>query len=187
MLITRTLWATVVLLLKMVWDKLSWRISELHTKLRGCYVTIWLHLCQVMLDQCFTVPADCPLTRHHCAQERCRELETELAELNLEMEELTAALARVEADAAASAEEKARLRSEYETRIRVVVTQMSGLQRQLNGQVNGGKLAEWAFQSRHVAVGRLVEAHAIVVSLPQACVTHASIVVRRQWLPAAAS
>lgn len=69
-------------------------------------------------------------------QDRCRELETELAELNLEMDELTSALAQVEADAAASAEEKARLRSEYEARLRDVAAQMSSLQRQLKGQVS---------------------------------------------------
>jgi chromosome segregation ATPase len=72
-------------------------------------------------------------------QDRCRELETELAELNLEMEELTSALIRVEADAAASAEEKARLRSEYEARLMDVSAQMSNLQRQLKGQVSREK------------------------------------------------
>lgn len=66
-------------------------------------------------------------------QERCRELEAELAELQLDLEELTAALARVEADVAASADEKQRLRTEYEGKIQTVVEQMSGLQRQLKG------------------------------------------------------
>jgi ElaB/YqjD/DUF883 family membrane-anchored ribosome-binding protein len=76
-----------------------------------------------------------------CFQDRCRELETELTELNLEMDELTSALARVEADAAASAEEKARLRSEYEARLRDVAAQMNNLQRQLKGQVR----AAWCY------------------------------------------
>lgn len=68
-------------------------------------------------------------------QDRCRELEAELAELQLDLEDLTSALAQVEADAAASAEEKQRLRTEYEQKISTVVEQMSGLQRQMKGQV----------------------------------------------------
>jgi ElaB/YqjD/DUF883 family membrane-anchored ribosome-binding protein len=74
-------------------------------------------------------------------QDRCRELEAELTELTLEMEELTSALVRVEADAAASAEEKARLRSEYEARLKDVSAQMSNLQRQLKGQVSAASQA----------------------------------------------
>lgn len=70
-------------------------------------------------------------------QERCRELEVQLADLNLDLQELTAALARVEADAAASAEEKQQLRKEYERKIDGVVKQMAGLQQQMKQQVRG--------------------------------------------------
>lgn len=68
-------------------------------------------------------------------QERCRELEAELADLNLDLQELTTALAKVEADAAASAEEKQILRQEYEGKIEAVVKQMAGLQQQMKQQV----------------------------------------------------
>lgn len=80
-------------------------------------------------------------------QERCRELETELAKLQLDLEELTAALARVEADAAASKEEKKRLRTEYEQRIQAVVEQMTGLQKQIKSQVGECVLQSNCFAS----------------------------------------
>lgn len=59
----------------------------------------------------------------------------QLADLNLDLQELTAALDRVEADAAASAEEKQQLRREYERKIDGVVKQMAGLQQQMKQQV----------------------------------------------------
>ncbi|WIA42369.1 hypothetical protein OEZ86_008375 [Tetradesmus obliquus] len=96
--------------------------------------------------------------------DRCRELETELAELNLEMDELTSALAQVEADAAASAEEKARLRSEYEARLRDVAAQMSSLQRQLKGQ-DGLRIE----RERQRAAGRVqqLQAHLAAMRIEQ--------------------
>jgi peptidoglycan hydrolase CwlO-like protein len=71
-------------------------------------------------------------------QERCRELEVQLADLNMDLQELNGALSRVEADAAASAEEKQQLRKEYERKIDGVVKQMAGLQQQMKQQVRSG-------------------------------------------------
>jgi hypothetical protein len=68
-------------------------------------------------------------------QERCRELEAQLADLSMDLQELTSALSRVEADVAASADEKQLLRREYERKIEAVVKQMAGLQQQMQQQV----------------------------------------------------
>lgn len=53
----------------------------------------------------------------------------------MDLQELTSALTQVEADAAASAGEKLRLRREYESKIEAVVRQMEGLQEQMRQQV----------------------------------------------------
>lgn len=76
-------------------------------------------------------------------QERCRELEAQLADLNMDLQELNGALSQVEADAAASAEEKQQLRKEYERKIDVVVKQMAGLQQQMKQQVRSASGNQW--------------------------------------------
>lgn len=61
----------------------------------------------------------------------------QLADLNLDLQELNSAMGRVEADAAASADEKKQLRREYEQKIEGVVQQMATLQQQMKQQVGG--------------------------------------------------
>lgn len=68
-------------------------------------------------------------------QERCRELEAELAELSLDLQEQTAALTQVEKDVAASTGEKQKLRSEYEGKIEAIVKHMDGLRQQMKQEV----------------------------------------------------
>jgi outer membrane lipopolysaccharide assembly protein LptE/RlpB len=63
-------------------------------------------------------------------------LESEIAEKAQEVEVLRAAVVEVEADALASAEEKAALRREYEQRIAAVQHQMASLKKQLKDQVS---------------------------------------------------
>ncbi|KAF8057282.1 FOLD2 [Scenedesmus sp. PABB004] len=92
--------------------------------------------------------------------DRCRELETELAELSLDMEELQAALARVEADAAASAEAKAAMRAEYEARIAAVAAQMGGVRQQLRGQ-DAARLE----RERQRAAGRVSQLQTTLASM----------------------
>lgn len=127
-----------------------------------------------------TKPLPCAL------QERCRELEAELADLNLDLQELTTALAKVEADAAASADEKQVLRQEYEGKIEAVVKQMAGLQQQMKQQV-GPKIVQ-LLSSALCPTDTVVMTHNS--HLAAECIYHASKqhfnegCARLGWMPA---
>jgi hypothetical protein len=111
--------------------------ARLRQASHACGVTVWC-LCGACVvgsvrPSCSPAAAELLLL----LQERCRELEVQLADLSLDLQEHTAALARVEADAAASEGEKQRLRQDCEHKIAAVVQQMESLQKQMRQQVRG--------------------------------------------------